>query len=81
VVYRDPRGMSSGEKYFWQTLIGLVAAVYLAFSISEASNVKVWELFLSWVEGGLSLDMPYKSNLLVPFFKEVSYPLGVAGFI
>src|SRR5437868_501916 len=25
--------------------------------------------------------MPYKSNLLVPFFKEVSYPLGVAGFI
>ncbi|MGY8525797.1 phospho-N-acetylmuramoyl-pentapeptide-transferase [Paracidovorax citrulli] len=81
VVYRDPRGMSSGEKYFWQTLIGIVAAVYLAFSISEASNVKVWHLFVSWVEGGLSLDMPYKSNLLVPFFKEVSYPLGVAGFI
>ncbi|MBY4899321.1 phospho-N-acetylmuramoyl-pentapeptide-transferase [Cupriavidus sp. AU9028] len=81
VVYRDPRGMSSGEKYFWQTLIGIVAAVYLAFSISEASNVKVWELFVNWVEGGLSLDMPYKSNLLVPFFKEVSYPLGVAGFI
>lgn len=81
VVYRDPRGMSSGEKYFWQTVIGLVAAVYLAFSVSEASNVKVWQLFLGWVEGGMSLDMPYKSNLLVPFFKEVSYPLGVAGFI
>ena len=81
VVYRDPRGMSSREKFFWQTLIGLVAAVYLAFSVSESSNVRVWDLFLGWVEGGLSLDMPYKSNLIVPFFKEVSYPLGVAGFI
>ena len=32
VVYKDPRGMSSREKYFWQSVIGLFAAVYLAFS-------------------------------------------------
>ncbi|CAG9178316.1 phospho-N-acetylmuramoyl-pentapeptide-transferase [Cupriavidus pampae] len=81
VVYRDPRGMSSREKFFWQTLIGLVAATYLAFSVSEASNVRVWTLFLSWIEGGFLADVPYKTNLIVPFFKEVSYPLGVAGFI
>jgi phospho-N-acetylmuramoyl-pentapeptide-transferase len=81
VVYRDPRGMSSRETFFWQTLIGLVAAVYLAFSVSEASNVRVWSLFLSWIEGGMWADVPYKTNLIVPFFKEVSYPLGVMGFI
>ncbi|AZG13337.1 MULTISPECIES: phospho-N-acetylmuramoyl-pentapeptide-transferase [Cupriavidus] len=81
VVYRDPRGMSSREKFFWQTLIGLVAAVYLAFSVSEASNVRVWSLFLGWIEGGMFADVPYKMNLIVPFFKEISYPLGVTGFI
>ena len=81
VVYRDPRGMSSREKFFWQTLIGLIAAVYLAFSVSEASNVRVWSLFLGWIEGGMFADVPYKTNLIVPFFKEISYPLGVTGFI
>src|SRR3954471_18976828 len=34
VVYKNPEGMSSREKYFWQSLIGLAAAVYLAFSVS-----------------------------------------------
>ena len=28
VVYRDPNGMASREKFFWQSLIGIVAAVY-----------------------------------------------------
>lgn len=32
VVYKDPNGMSSREKYFWQSLIGIVAAIYLAFA-------------------------------------------------
>jgi phospho-N-acetylmuramoyl-pentapeptide-transferase len=26
VVHKDPRGMSSREKYFWQSVIGLFAA-------------------------------------------------------
>jgi len=26
--------MASKEKFFWQTLIGLFAAIYLAFSVS-----------------------------------------------
>jgi phospho-N-acetylmuramoyl-pentapeptide-transferase len=81
VVYKDPKGMSSKEKFFWQTLIGLFAAVYLAFSVSEVNNLKVLQLFISWVESGFSLDLPAKSNLTVPFMKEVSYPLGVMGFI
>ncbi|ANA32994.1 Phospho-N-acetylmuramoyl-pentapeptide-transferase [Ralstonia mannitolilytica] len=81
VVYRDPKGMSSREKFFWQTVIGLFAAAYLAFSVSETSNMRVLELFMDWVRSGLSLNLPAKSHLIVPFFKEVSYPLGVFGFI
>ncbi|WP_050469004.1 phospho-N-acetylmuramoyl-pentapeptide-transferase [Herbaspirillum chlorophenolicum] len=81
VVYRDPQGMRSREKYFWQSLIGLVAAVYLAFSVSEVSNMKVIDLFVAWVQSGFSLDLPPKADLIVPFFKSVSYPLGVWGFI
>ena len=81
VVYKNPKGMSSKEKFFWQTLIGLFAAIYLAFSVSEVNNLKVFQLFLSWVESGFSLDLPSKSDLYVPFMKEVSYPLGVLGFI
>ena len=38
VVLKDPEGMRSREKYLWQSLIGLVAALYLVFSISERSS-------------------------------------------
>lgn len=81
VVQKNPEGMRSGEKYFWQSVIGLVAALYLAFSVSETSNLRVLELFLRWVQSGFSTDLPPKADLIVPFFKTVSYPLGVFGFI
>jgi phospho-N-acetylmuramoyl-pentapeptide-transferase len=73
--------MASGEKYFWQSVIGLVAALYLAFSVSETSNLRVLELFLRWVQSGFSNDLPPKADLMIPFIKSVSYPLGVFGFI
>ena len=81
VVQKNPEGMRSREKYFWQSVIGLVAAIYLAFSVSETSNVRVLELFIRWVASGFSNDLPPKANLIVPFFKSVTYPLGVYGFI
>ncbi len=81
VVHKNPEGMASKEKYFWQSLIGLVAALYLAFSVSETSNLRVLELFLRWVQSGFSNDLPPKADLIVPFFKTISYPLGVFGFI
>jgi phospho-N-acetylmuramoyl-pentapeptide-transferase len=81
VVQKNPEGMPSGEKYLWQSLIGLVAALYLAFSVSETSNLRVLELFLRWVGSGFSNDLPPKADLMVPFFKTISYPLGVFGFI
>ena len=81
VVQKNPEGMPSGEKYFWQSVIGLVAALYLAFSVSETSNLRVLELFIRWVQSGFSNDLPPKADLIVPFFKTISYPLGVFGFI
>jgi phospho-N-acetylmuramoyl-pentapeptide-transferase len=81
VVNKDPEGMRSGEKYFWQSVIGLLAALYLVFSISESSNWRVLQLFFEWVRSGFDVDLPPKAGLLVPFFKEVSYPLGVFGFV
>nr|WP_315477087.1 phospho-N-acetylmuramoyl-pentapeptide-transferase [uncultured Undibacterium sp.] len=81
VVYRDPNGMASREKFFWQSLIGIVAAVYLAFSVSAPTNTKVMELFWAWVQSGFSMDLPPKADLIIPFFKTFNYPLGVWGFI
>ncbi|HZW22184.1 phospho-N-acetylmuramoyl-pentapeptide-transferase [Noviherbaspirillum sp.] len=81
VVYKNPEGMSSREKYFWQSLIGIAAALYLAFSVSAPTNTQVLELFIAWVKSGFNLDLPPKADLIVPFFKTISYPLGVWGFI
>jgi len=81
VVHQDPEGMRSREKYFWQSVIGLLAALYLVFSISESSNLRVLELFLKWVQSGFDVNLPPKAGLQVPFIKVVSYPLGVFGFV
>ncbi len=59
VVDRNPKGLPGRWKYFWQSVIGLSAALYLAFSAT----------------------LPSETQLIVPFFKFVNYPLGVFGFI
>ena len=81
VVHKDPEGMPSREKYFWQSVVGLVAAFYLVFSVSETSNLRVLQLFFDWVMSGFTIELPPRAGLWVPFFKEVSYPLGVLGFV
>ncbi len=81
VVRKDPEGMRSREKYLWQSVIGLVAAFYLVFSVSETSNLRVLGLFIDWVASGFTVDLPPQAGLMVPFFKEISYPLGVFGFV
>jgi len=81
VVYRNPDGLSARAKFFWQSVIGLVAAFYLAFSISAPNNEKVVQLFFQWVSSGFTLELPQQTALIVPFFKSVTYPLGMFGFI
>jgi phospho-N-acetylmuramoyl-pentapeptide-transferase len=80
VVRKDPEGMRSREKYFWQSLIGIGAAFYLVFAISADSSQSVWELLMTWIKAG-EVTLPPKAGLLLPFFKQVSYPLGVVGFV
>src|ERR1700675_4638688 len=81
VVHRNPKGLSARAKFFWQSVIGLIAAVYLAFSVSSPSTTQFLQLFFAWLSSGFNLDLPPKADLIVPFFKTVSYPLGVWGFI
>jgi phospho-N-acetylmuramoyl-pentapeptide-transferase len=81
IVNRDPNGMPSREKYMWQTIIGVIAAVGLAFSVSAGSEAQTFGLFWQWLKSGMTMPLPNKSDLIVPFFKTVSMPLGVAGFM
>ncbi len=81
VVYRNPKGLSARAKLVSQSAIGLLAAVYLAFSVSAPSNLQFLQLFHAWLLSGFSIELPANADLIVPFFKTVSYPLGVWGFI
>jgi phospho-N-acetylmuramoyl-pentapeptide-transferase len=81
VVHKDPEGMPAKQKFFWQALIGLMASVYLTFAISVPSSANLWSLISDWVTGDYPLSLPARADLIVPFFKSVSYPLGAIGFI
>jgi phospho-N-acetylmuramoyl-pentapeptide-transferase len=59
VVQRNPRGVSAKVKFFWQSVIGVAAACYIAFTT----------------------NLPAQTEFIVPFFKQVAYPLGAIGFI
>ena len=81
VVHKNPKGMSAKEKLFWQALVGILASTYLAFAVSAPSTSKIFDLIFSWVQSGFTNDLPSKADLIVPFFKNIAYPLGVFGFI
>jgi len=81
VVHRDPEGMPARQKFFWQALIGLVAAVYLTFAVSAPATGNIWPLMRDWVMSGFILDLPTRTDLMVPFFKTITYPMGVLGFV
>jgi phospho-N-acetylmuramoyl-pentapeptide-transferase len=59
IVHKNPKGLSARWKYLWQSVIGLGAAFYIAYST----------------------NLPAQTELIVPFFKHVAIPLGVAGFV
>ncbi|MBP9218788.1 MAG: phospho-N-acetylmuramoyl-pentapeptide-transferase [Sterolibacterium sp.] len=81
VVHRNPKGLSARAKFFWQSVIAAVAAVFLAFAVAAPDNSRLVDLFMAWVQGGFDMALPEKAALIVPFFKSVSYPLGVFGFM
>jgi phospho-N-acetylmuramoyl-pentapeptide-transferase len=59
VVARNPKGLSAKAKFFWQSVIGIAAAFYIAYST----------------------HLPAQTEFIVPFFKQLAYPLGAFGFI
>jgi len=81
VVHRDPEGMSSRVKFALQAVVGVVAALYLSFAVSAPTTTDLWSLLRDWVLSGFSMSLPTRADLIVPFFKSVSYPLGVFGFM
>ncbi len=81
VVYKDPNGMRSKEKYFWQSLIGVFSSVYLAFCLMGHSNAEVWALFKSWISSGLSAKLPEQMDFVLPCITTFGYPLGIWGFM
>ncbi|AFK63580.1 phospho-N-acetylmuramoyl-pentapeptide-transferase [Advenella kashmirensis WT001] len=81
VVHRNPEGMSSREKFMWQAIIGLIASVYLTFAVSAPANADIFRLMWAWISSGFTMPLPSRADLIVPFFKSVSYPLGVFGFV
>ncbi|HWI12939.1 MAG TPA: phospho-N-acetylmuramoyl-pentapeptide-transferase [Burkholderiales bacterium] len=59
VVERNPKGLSAKSKFLWQSIFGIGAAWYIAYSTG----------------------LPAQTQFIVPFVKEVAYPLGGIGFI
>ena len=81
VVHHDPKGMSAKEKFGWQSLIGLIASVYLAFAISAPNDIHVVHMIVGGIESGFPMQRPSHADLIIPFFKHFAYPLGIFGFI
>src|SRR3989475_12847211 len=52
VVKNNPKGLSPKAQFVWQSLIGLVAATYLALAVSAPSTAKVLDLFMASVASG-----------------------------
>src|SRR5258706_13551255 len=52
VVKNNPKGLSAPQEFFWQSLIGFAAAVYLAFAVSASASGQIPNLFWSWVASG-----------------------------
>lgn len=52
VVYRNPKGLSAVEKYFWQSLVGASVAVYLALTATTPAET--------------TLVVPFFKHLVLP---------------
>lgn len=80
VVFRNPEGISSGKKFFWQLIISIPASAYIVFTILIPDEVPVWSLLGMWMNNGIETNLLNDPKLLIPFFKTIDYPLGTLGF-
>src|SRR5207344_3058939 len=68
VVQRNPKGLSAKTKLFWQSVIAIVAAVYIAFSVAAPDNARFLQMLTTWMQGGANIVLPTRADLIVPFF-------------
>lgn len=64
VVNRDPNGLSARWKYFWQSLFGLAAALYLYYSAGSAAET---ELLIPFVKS-FSIELGMIGFILLTYF-------------
>lgn len=81
VVLHNPRGMSAKEKFGWQSVIGLIAAFYLALALSVEPGGTFAEALSKWYDARFPLDLTPNIHLLIPCFKDIALPFGLIGFM
>lgn len=81
VVHHTPRGMSAKEKFGWQSVIGLIAAFYLALALSVEPGGTFAEALSKWYDARFPLDLTPNIHLLIPCFKDIALPFGLVGFM
>ena len=81
VVHHNPKGMSAKEKFGWQSVIGLIAAFYLALALSVEPGGTFAEALSKWYDARFPLDLTPNIHLLIPCFKDIALPFGLIGFM
>ena len=81
VVHHNPRGMSAKEKFGWQSVIGLIAAFYLALALSVEPGGTFAEALSKWYDARFPLDLTPNIHPLIPCFKDIALPFGLIGFM
>lgn len=81
VVHHNPRGMCAKEKFGWQSVIGLIAAFYLALALSVEPGGTFAEALSKWYDARFPLDLTPNIHLLIPCFKDIALPFGLIGFM
>lgn len=81
VVHHDPEGMKAREKFAWQSVIGVVAAFYLALALSVEPGESFAHALARWYDMRFALDISENINLFVPHIANLAFPLGIIGFM
>jgi phospho-N-acetylmuramoyl-pentapeptide-transferase len=81
VVFHNSKGLSAKAKFFWQSVLAIIAALYLALALSTPGDMSFLKLLEQFFTGQIHWSLSQRADLIVPFFKTVSYPLGMLGFV
>lgn len=81
VVYHNPKGMSAREKFTWQSVIAIIAGIYLAFALSVPAGGTMADVLANWFDQRFPLTLSSNLDLLIPCLKSLTIPLGLIGFL